>query len=258
MIQSFVDDSGSDVGSGDRIFVLASYAMEALRWEDFAERWAVQLRRPHEIKYLHMAEAEAGDGEFVRIDRIHRNRKVLDFAEVIGQCRPTPIYCAMRWRDYRKHIKDKVDLRLDSPYAVLFFKLLAAHAQIQIEMNNRLSDEDKERMGIAIKPVEFIFDKQGPIVEKRCLSWFYGLRERVSEPHRTILSNTPRFMDDKELVPLQAADMLAWHIRRAYAKDIRQHIFDLIAPDGMVQYEIKEEELADIAYAFKVQVDPAE
>jgi hypothetical protein len=252
MIQCFVDDSGSDV-VGDGIFVLASYAMEALRWEDFSERWDVQLRRPYAIEYLHMAEAEAGDGEFTGIDRVHRNRKVLDLAEVLEQCRPTPIYCAMRWRDYLTHIKGKVDPSLDNPYAVLFFKLMAASAQLQIEMNTRIPSEDRERLGIAFKPVDFIFDKQGSAVEQQCLKWFYALRERVPEPHKTIISNNPQFKDDKELVPLQAADMLAWHIRRGYAGDSRKGIFDLIAPDGMIQYEIGEKELEKIAYTFKTQ-----
>jgi hypothetical protein len=185
-----------------------------------------------------------------------RNRKVLDLAEVIGQCRPIPVYCAMRWIDYLAHIKGKVDRRLDTPYAVLFFKLLAVNAQIQININDRIPNEDKERMGFAIKPVEFIFDKQGPVVEQQCLKWFYELRERVLEPHKTILSNNPQFKDDKELVPLQAADMLAWHIRRAYANDNRKTIFDLIAPDGMMQYEIGENELADIAHTFNTRIDP--
>jgi hypothetical protein len=79
----------------------------------------------------------------------------------------------------------------------------------------------------------------------------------VQEPHRTIIARHPQFKDDKELTPLQAADMLAWHIRRAYThpQENRRRMFDLIAPDGLWEYVVSPDELADIAYAFKTRVD---
>jgi Protein of unknown function (DUF3800) len=250
MLQCFVDESGSDL-SDVGTFVLAAYIMESARWEDFADRWEVQLKRPFAIEYFHMADAEEGDGEFLGMDRIHRNRKVLDLAGVIEECRPTPVYVSMKWQDYLLYIRGKVDQSLDNPYAAVFFKLLRVLAEMQVQFNGQVPSHIKEKWGIAIKPVDFVFDKQDPKVEQQCIRWYYELRERVQEPHKTILKRNPRFEDDREVLPLQAADMFAWHIRRSYAGDPRKHIFDLIAPDGMIEYEMSATEVATTAVLFK-------
>jgi hypothetical protein len=256
MLKCFVDDSGSSA-ENDGIFVLAGYVMEEPRWVDFAERWDAQLKRPYAVEYCHMTDAESGDGPFVGIDRIHRNRKVLDLAGAIYKANPTPLFCAMRWKDYENHIKGQVDPRVDNPYAVLFFKILAINAELQKKMTTLLPQEMKDLHGIAIKPVDFIFDDQGPAGLK-CLDWYSGLRDRMQGPDRIVISNTPQFKDDRDMTPLQAADMLAWHIRRHYThpEEDRKNIFDLIAPSGIWSYEVSANELAEIAYAFKTRVDP--
>lgn len=256
MLKCYVDDSGSDP-QPEGVFVLAGYLMEEARWEDFADKWDAQLKRPYAIEYCRMADAETGDRAFIGIDSIHRTRKVKDLALVIQQCHPTAIAVSMKWKDFNAIIKGQVAQELDNPYAILFFKVMAGISELQIRFNENMPEELKAKIGVAIKPVEFIFDNQGPAGLK-CLGWYGGLRERVKEPHRTMIGNTPQFKDDKELTPLQAADMLAWHVRRVYSHpdEDRREIFDLIAPAGLWQYEVQPNELADIAYAFKVRVDP--
>jgi hypothetical protein len=257
VLKCFVDDSGSDPEPGG-VFVLAGYLMEEPRWGDFAERWDAQLKRPFAIDYCRMADAEAGEGPFEGIDRIHRKRKVLDLAEAIHECHPTALACEMTWADYIAQIQGQVDSRLDNPYAVLFFKIMAMNSELQIKFNEGVPEEIKEQYGIALKPVDFIFDDQGPAGFK-CLQWHGALRNRVKEPNRTMIANTPQFNDDRDLTPLQAADMLAWHVRRAYShpQEDRRNIFDLIAPAGLWEYRVSPNELADIAYAFKTRVDPS-
>jgi hypothetical protein len=256
MLKCYVDDSGSDP-QPDGLFVLAGYVMEEARWEDFAEKWDAQLKRDFPVEYCRMSDAESGDRVFAGIDSVFRKRKVKDLASVVQECLPTPIACVMTWKDYNENVLGKVDPRLDNPYAILFFKILAIISQIQIDINERLPKEVKDQHGISIKPVEFIFDDQGPAGLK-CLQWYAGLRERVKEPHRTMIGNTPQFKDDRELTPLQAADMLAWHIRRhhGYPGEDRSEVFGLLQPDGVLQYDVSPEELTKIADAFNNQVDP--
>jgi hypothetical protein len=99
-------------------------------------------------------------------------------------------------------------------------------SQLQLWVNSAAS--------FGYQPVDFIFDDQGQAGQK-CLQWYAGLRERVSEPHRTMISNTPQFKDDRQLSPLQAADMLAWHIRREheFPGENRGEMFSLINPAGV-------------------------
>src|SRR5579862_6699897 len=85
MLKCYVDDSGSDPQSNG-VFVLAGYLMEEARWEDFAEKWDVQLKRDFPVDYCRMADAESGDRAFAGINSIFRKRKVRDLATVIHEC----------------------------------------------------------------------------------------------------------------------------------------------------------------------------
>jgi hypothetical protein len=52
----------------------------------------------------------------------------------------------------------------------------------------------------------------------KALQWYEGLRRAIQqEPYKTMMGNTPIFRSDRELLPLQAADMLAWHVRNEFA-----------------------------------------
>jgi len=63
-------------------------------------------------------------------------------------------------------------------------------------------------------PVDFIFDNQNS-TGRDALIWYDFLRKDGSDRWRSLLGGTPQFKDDKQILPLQAADMLAWHLRRA-------------------------------------------
>jgi hypothetical protein len=264
MLKYFADDSGSHT-TANGMFVLYGYLMEEPRWEDFAERWDAQLKRREffPIDYFRMANAHAGDGPFAGIDGVFRSRKVKDLAEVIRDCNPVPIGCKMSWESYQRIVKGKIDPRLDNPYAILFFQVLRNVTELQKMFVENLPDELKEQAlrerqaEIVYKPVDFIFDDQGP-VGIQCLQWFSELRSRLQEPHRTVLSNTPQFKDDRDLVPLQAADMLAWHIRRDYEfpGEDRRDIFALMAQDDVWEREIHDDMLYALVDAFNNTVDP--
>lgn len=65
--------------------------------------------------------------------------------------------------------------------------------------------------------IDFIFDNQG---EK---SYILAAWDEVVEAHppeiRKLFGATPRFEDDQEFLPLQAADFWAWWVREWYEED---------------------------------------
>jgi hypothetical protein len=68
--------------------------------------------------------------------------------------------------------------------------------------------------------IELIFD-QGIIGRERNISAAYeGMMERLPKQMTDLLVGRPRFEDDKYFLPLQMADLLAWHGRRDYAEQI--------------------------------------
>ena len=242
MLKFYIDDSGSDIRE-DGVFVLAGYVMEEARWEDFAEKWYVQLRRDFPIDYCRMAEAKYRDGQFREMDEVFRQMKVRDLALVIEACHPTAIACQMKWDQYNEIVKGNVNKSLDNPYAILFFQMMKSNSELQIECN--------KVHPFGFRPVDFIFDDQGPMTELQCLEWYLKLKEKLPEPHRTMLSNTPQFKDDRELTPLQAADMLAWHIRRVHQfPEENRDVLGLITPEDLWMREITEESLREIVAAF--------
>jgi hypothetical protein len=243
MLQCFVDDSGSDPRP-EGLFILAGYVMEHRRWEEFAEKWELELNRFPAIAHCKMTDAENGEGLFRGVDRLFRQLKVRKLATVISEAGPIPVACCMRWDDYNSVVKGKVPPGLDNPYAVLFFKIMRIISELQ------LAAQIPENTGY--NHVDFIFDEQDS-AGFQALRWYEVLRERVGEPHRTMIANTPLFRDDRLMNPLQAADMLAWHIRRhfAYPDENRADVFGLLQPQGEVwQYDVQREELADLARAF--------
>jgi hypothetical protein len=221
--------------------------MSEERWEDFADQWDKQLKRDFPIGYCHMIDAENGNGEFAGMREEFRKRKVLDLATVIRKCDPVPINVQMKWKDYVEVVSGNVPATMDSPYAILFFQLMRAVCDLQIESNHY---KDFGHL-----PVEWVFDSDAPHA-LRCLKWYGDLAVRAPEPYRTMMANTPVFRDDKMLVPLQAADMLAWHVRREFQfPDEKRNILDTITPSGMFYREIGPLQLAEYVEMSK-RVDP--
>jgi hypothetical protein len=67
--------------------------------------------------------------------------------------------------------------------------------------------------------VQLDFDDQGKAGEF-AIEWYGRLMNgepplTFSGEHRAILEGTPRMLNDRQYVPLQAADMIAWVVRNA-------------------------------------------
>jgi hypothetical protein len=209
MLKCYADDSGSHQGDDSSLFVLAGYLLEEERWEPFAEEWDIQLKRDFPVDFFHMTDAEYGDGGFEGMASEFRKRKVKDLGLLIAKYRPTPIAVSLDKRDYNSIVKGIAPAERDNPYGLLLYQLMRGIAEFQ--KRRKLIDGSK------YEPVEFVFDNQLPD-EFTALSWYSGLVDAVPEPYRTIMANTPVFRSDRDLLPLQAADMLAWHVRRDFER----------------------------------------
>ena len=106
--------------------------------------------------------------------------------------------------DFSKDLAAPLD---GNAYTPLFFRLI----------DNVLLYE--KNMGIYPEKIQLDFDDQGG-AGKFAIEWYGRLMHdnrtpyALSEEHKSILEGTPRMLTDLEYVPLQAADMLAWSIRR--------------------------------------------
>ena len=64
--------------------------------------------------------------------------------------------------------------------------------------------------------VDWIFDEQGKI-GCEAVGWYYWIKERAKPNLKRRLGSTPIFRDDEKVLPLKAADLFAWQIRRHIA-----------------------------------------
>lgn len=202
MLQAYVDDSASDVG--DRRLFLAGYISTAESWVHFSDIWSEALAAAPSIDYLKMSEANALQGEFRGWDGEDRDRKVRSLAAVIREIQPLSIHSSISRSKVGSIIKPVVPHVFSSPYVLCFNAIMLPIAVRQIQAGTKV-------------PIDFIFDSQEGLGDE-ARTIYRLMREAQPEQIRELLSVDPQFRDDKLVVPLQAADMLAWHVRRRYER----------------------------------------
>ncbi len=154
--------------------------------------------------------------------------KVRDLANIIHRRQPGNIQCWLRHGDYEARYKGSVPRDYDDPYLVLFYWIIRLMAMVGAKHN-------------VVEPVDFIFDEK-KTSEQRALRWYFQVKEIASKDMLRLLGNTPLFRSDQDVVPLQAADMLAWNLRRKLIRPDEHRsmpdLLDLIQPGMMAELPI--------------------
>jgi hypothetical protein len=197
MILGYFDDSGSHTSSD--IVVMAGLFGYPNQWDYLSELWVKTLAAPCPSKLplarFHMSSCQAGDEEFLGWKRLECDFLVDELIEII---RKSGVY-GFGGALPRKHYDELVtgDLRRatgDPETACIincFVKLVRFAQQIT---------PDKE--------IAFIFDDRPQ--QERNVARIQGVYKGVNEAGVEITSVT--FGSSKKILPLQAADLLAWEI----------------------------------------------
>ncbi|MEL6876672.1 MAG: DUF3800 domain-containing protein [Pseudomonadota bacterium] len=207
--QAYIDDSRDEGGT----FVLAGHVATAEAWENFSREWEEALpmalldERGHYFKMSEMASLD------------ERLERVPVFWRIIEENVLFSLSCKIRIDDFRK-AKERIVIShevgqkpIDTnwgmwalPYTIAFQALLDG-----FNHNREIIDEELDPE----QPIDFIFDEQ--LHEKKALleSWDAFIGSRKPEiRHR--YGKTPIFRDDRDILPLQAADLWAWWVRKWY------------------------------------------
>jgi hypothetical protein len=204
MLQGYMDDSGSEPQS--KVFLLSGFILETENWERFSDEWQYQLRRDPRIEYFKMYEASAREGQFRGWREEFVLCKVKDLLSVIEHYQPTGISCMVDWRDYLREFGALAVDDLKGPYALLFqlaFQAIKRHQQ---------------RLRIYPTAVDVDFDDQGK-VGKFAAQLYGDMKERFPAQWKQMLGRMPIMLNEKEVLPLQAADMLAWSERNSLVRE---------------------------------------
>ena len=210
VLKAFIDDSGS----GDtQYFVMAGYIGAVSAWECFDERWCSVLDERPRIPYFHAVEANSlrSDGVWAGITETERDTKIDRLIEVIQSNDIQAVYVRLKQSDYNQIFKGKVPERWDSPYYCLFSSFVALCGYVLVEAFG------------AEGPIEFVFDNHQQY-KKHGQEFYDGSRLLIQEQTAPNI----HFRDDKDFPPLQAADLLAWQVRRAfcYPREEVKHYYE--------------------------------
>lgn len=210
VLNAFVDDSGS--GGDSPWFVLAGYIGTVEQWEQFETDWRSTLDADPKIEYFKMREAESLKDQFANFSPAERDAKIDSLIVSINRYALQAIYVRVLQKDYDDIVKGRLAPEWDSPYYFLFPGFIA-------------SIIGQERGRGTNEPVECIFDTSGSL-EKRALRLYEPMIQPGNAWHGRVVN--VHFRNDKQFLPLQAADLLAWQVRRFYCvkTESRRRHFD--------------------------------
>lgn len=207
--QAWVDDSGNE--PNDKYFVLAGFVARADCWESFSDDWQAALKISPALDYFKMKEAAALNEQFSRRrgwDEGKRDERIELLTGIIQKYAALRIHASIKHAEFDQYIKSlpaiSRTLATDHPYLYLAQQLILTTALYQ------------DRLDVH-EPCDFIFDKQLGFSAEMAEAWpnFEALVK--AQTHRNIgrfLGSEPIYRDDKCFVPLQAADLYAWQIRK--------------------------------------------
>lgn len=197
-----MDHSGSEPQSP--VCVVAGFVASAELWQNFSDEWDRVMREQPSIEHFKMREAQSLRGQFDGWSEAQRDRKLVSLANVILRFKPLLLDAVVRWSDYARIVSGRVLQQIDHPFFVGFHSVIGmmAHAK---------------RAGQYPRVVDFIFDDGSPFADAALIFYCRLVDHARTLPDRALLDSlgaTPVRLDDKQVLPLQAADMLASLIRR--------------------------------------------
>lgn len=185
-LQAYIDDS---VQAG-RFLVLAGYVASVEQWLAFSDEWKEALQQARWSKFK-MSEAKRDPviaGYFYRIIETHLDTIFAVGVDIDGLKRAA--------RELG------MPIAFENPYSLVYPMMY------EFTLNYR------HKIGIA-EPVDFIFDKHGSRREvEQGFRYMTSLAGENGDQH----GKPPRFEDDEYFLPLQAADLLAWHVRAQWVR----------------------------------------
>lgn len=201
-LQVFIDDSVSGK-HGERRLFFAGYLNRAENWEMFSDAWREALSASPSIDYFKMSEARALQGQFRGISKEDREKKLSYLTDVIRHFKPI---------SFDFSVSDAVlrDQKVNAPHGFTDPRLVSVFSVIY-GVINAMSEKGNTL------PIDFIFDEMNG-VDFDVHVLFDHLKSSLPPKQRKQLNSSPIFRNDMDFLPLQAADMLAWHVRRQHEK----------------------------------------
>jgi hypothetical protein len=147
-----------------------------------------------------MATAQRIKGPYRWKDEEQRDERIREIVSLIMKRAIYRIDSVVARPNYDAYVRGKLPREIDDPYFLCFYNVILCTASFM----NRANIEGT---------VDFVFDEQGPIGLKSN-DWYWWVKSHVGEDIRKRMGSSPIFRSDSAVLPLKAADLFAWSIRR--------------------------------------------
>ncbi len=180
--------------------VLAGYIIPGPSVDAFSNAWRDALNEAPAIDYFKMKEAESRRGQFWGFSEFERNHKVEALVHVVKAYALCGVGSFVSHKAYDAIARKALPPTVDHPYWLCFHGVIATVLHLYEEE-------------LPLHKIDFVLDTQGVGFERRGTMMHENMRELIPEIAEALFGSIG-FADDKAVLPLQAADLLAWHIRR--------------------------------------------
>jgi hypothetical protein len=197
MLAAYIDDSGSE--KQGPVMVLAGYVARFTRWMNFSDEWQTALDEQPKLAYFKLKEALRLEEQFGRLRPQQRDARVFKFCSIIRKYVDFGIVSSFRWADLEAVKKEFPEEFPLEGYSVLFNGTMSG------VLNGILKDDPNARL-------LFVFDEQGTAGHLGTRIFDRMVDSLSPDEQKAIMGVS--HVDDKTVFPLQAADTLAWLMRR--------------------------------------------
>jgi hypothetical protein len=171
--------------------VVTGFIAPVEAWLNFNHAWQTALDKPPAIKVL---KARLGMHESYP-------ERVAEFVSVIRDHVSFRTRIAIPHKHYAKLFKGKVDRRFDNPFWVPTYS--AIMVTLRFLAGRGVTDK-----------VNFIFDNAKTSEKKLIRSSWDFYKTYAARETKHLIGDEPDFRADEDVLPLQAADLYAWHARQ--------------------------------------------
>jgi hypothetical protein len=210
VLQAWFDESGK---GQEPVYLLAGYVGKKTMWEDFADDWQTELDRKPRLPYLHANESQLFRG-YTPAEKIER---LLRFVAIIRKHQPTGITYMLKHEEYRQFFSVIQQHPTITPAERRMLKNPYYHS-FTVILNVMLKAQAEKRHESGVKElIEVLIDDNTDKLQRLKLG-FAGFVETVRKQNPEyldlLINKDAETRDDKVFLPLQASDLLAWHLRR--------------------------------------------
>ncbi len=195
MLKAYIDDSHM---RQPPFYVLGGWVASAKTWAAFSDAWRDVLRMSPRIEYFKYDEAMRFSGEFLGISEAARDEKLRLLINLIEEHGLVGVASAIPHNIFYPMFGTYPHKWVRNPYYISFYGIAARLVR------HLSASGTKEKL-------EFIFDFQpGSDQMREAQEGWTNFREMAPlEMLDYVQAHPPSFLDDKDVVPLQAADLHA-------------------------------------------------